>query len=130
MKHDEIFEPEECQIEYTNDSETCEWLEETLRDLAEKHFPGLKENIDKQDMPAVLDKVIQDSRTYGFENDNNLLIRYAIYTINNGVTPMQEPEFAEAVKKSESIPIGLKDQFCLVDWAARNEELFGMKVEW
>lgn len=125
-----IFELDEFQQYHLDDWETKDWLEKIIRRLSEKQFPLLHANIDGKDLDPILDRVIADARKYGFENDDMILVRYGVYAVNNGVTPMDNPELAQEIRKSETVPLGIEDQVALADWAARNYELFGMEVEW
>ena len=125
-----IFELDEFQQYPLDDWETKDWLEKIIRRLSEKQFPLLHANIDGKDLDPILDRVIADARKYGFENDDMILVRYGVYAVNNGVTPMDNPELAQEIRKSETVPLGIEDQVALADWAARNYELFGMEVEW
>ena len=125
-----IFELDEFQQHHLDDWETKDWLEKIIRRLSEKQFPLLHANIDGKDLDPILDRVIADARKYGFENDDMILVRYGVYAVNNGVTPMDNPELAQEIHKSETVPLGIEDQVALADWAARNYELFGMEVEW
>ena len=130
-KNDEmIFELDEFQQYHLDDWETKDWLEKIIRRLSEKQFPLLHANIDGKDLDPILDRVIADARKYGFENDDMILVRYGVYAVNNGVTPMDNPELEQEIRKSETVPLGIEDQVVLADWAARNYELFGMEVEW
>ena len=130
-KNDEmIFELDEFQQYHLDDWETKDWLEKIIRRLSEKQFPLLHANIDGKDLDPILDREIADARKYGFENDDMILVRYGVYAVNNGVTPMDNPELEQEIRKSETVPLGIEDQVALADWAARNYELFGMEVEW
>ena len=130
-KNDEmIFELDEFQQYHLDDWETKDWLEKIIRRLSEKQFPLLHANIDGKDLDPILDRVIADARKYGFKNDDMILVRYGVYAVNNGVTPMDNPEMEQEIRKSETVPLGIEDQVALADWAARNYELFGMEVEW
>ena len=101
-----------------------------LERLGKSSFPFLKANIKGKDLNPILDDVVRDARKYGFEDDDRLLVRYGIYAVNNGVTPMDNPELAREIRKSETVALGIEDQIALADWAARNYEMFGMEVEW
>ena len=130
-KNDEMmFELDEFQQYHLDDWETKDWLEKIIRRLSEKQFPLLHANIDGKDLDPILDRVIADARKYGFENDDMILVRYGVYAVNNGVTPMDNPELEQEIRKSETVPLGNEDQVAVADWAARNYELVGMEVEW
>lgn len=130
MCNKDSFEIDEYQQRYLDDLETKDWLEKVIRALAEKQFPILKKNIQDKDLLPILEEVVQDARKYGFEDDSEILVRYGIYAANNNITPMNNPALAEAIRQSETVVLGIKDQIALADWAARNEELFGMEVQW
>ncbi|GMQ51940.1 hypothetical protein LST1_22310 [Neisseria elongata] len=125
-----VFALDEFQQRYLEDLETKEWLERVIRKAGEEQFPLLKANIKGKDLNPILDDVVRDAREYGFEDDDRLLVRYGIYAVNNGVTPMDNPELAREIRKSETVALGIEDQIALADWAARNYEMFGMEVEW
>lgn len=125
-----VFALDEFQQRYLEDLETKEWLERVIRKAGEEQFPLLKTNIKGKDLNPILDDVVRDARKYGFEDDDRLLVRYGIYAVNNGVTPMDNPELAREIRKSETVALGIEDQIALADWAARNYEMFGMEVEW
>lgn len=130
MFNSEMFELDEFQERYLDDLETQEWLDKVIRKLADQYFPGLKQNIQNKDLSDILKKVVEDARQYNFEDDSEILVRYAIHAVNSGVTPMDNPPLAEAIRKSETVFLGIRDQIALSDWAARNEQLFGMEVKW
>lgn len=121
----------DCQYRYMDDLETKDWLKSVLNTLGEKRFPKLKENLDKlsqADLDRILDDVLKDAEQYEFINDDELLVRYSIWSANHQQTPMNTPELAEAIQKSETVLLGIMDQIAIADWSARAYELFGVTV--
>lgn len=124
-----MLELDDCQYRYMEDLETKDWLKSVLNTLAEKRFPGLKESLDtlpKADLDRILAEVLKDAEQHEFINDDALLVRYTIWSVNHQQTPMNTPEVAVAIRKSETVVFGVMDQVAIADWMARVYELFGV----
>lgn len=126
-----MLELDDCQYRYMEDLETKDWLKSVLNTLGEKRFPKLKENVDKlskADLDRILGEVLKDAEEYEFIDDDELLVRYTMWSVNHQQTPMNTPEVAEAIRKSETVLLGIMDQIAIADWTARAYELFGVEV--
>lgn len=126
-----MLELDDCQYRYMEDLETKDWLKSVLNTLGEKRFPKLKENVDrlsKADLDCILGEVLKDTEKYEFIDDDELLVRYTMWSVNHQQTPMNTPEVAEAIRKSETVLLGIMDQIAIADWSARAYELFGVEV--
>lgn len=124
-----MFEVDSFQERYMDDEDDKRWLYRVLLDLANLKFPLLKPNLENnKDLSALLDQVIVDANEYNFLDDDELLIRYALYAVNRKETPMQNTELREAIGKSETIKIGIQDQSALADWVVRMKNLFNKQV--
>lgn len=124
-----MFEVDSFQERYMDDEDDKRWLYRVLRDLADSQFPLLKPNLENNNqLSSLLDQVIIDANKYDFIEDDELLIRYALYAVNRNETPMQNPELKLAIEKSESVKIGIEDQSALADWILRIHNLFGKQI--
>ncbi|KAF1015297.1 hypothetical protein [Acinetobacter sp.] len=124
-----MFEVDSFQERYMDDEDDKRWLYRVLLDLANLKYPLLKPNLENnKDLSNLLDQVIADANEYDFLDDDELLIRYALYAVNRKETPMQNPELREAIEKSETIKIGIQDQSALADWVVRMKNLFNKQV--
>lgn len=124
-----MFEVDSFQERYMDDEDDKRWLYRVLQDLAQSQFPLLKPNLDSnKDLNSLLDQVITDANNYDFIENDELLIRYALYAVNRNETPMQNPELKLAIEKSESVKIGIEDQSALADWVLRIHNLFGKQI--
>ena len=124
-----MFEVDSFQERYMDDEDDKRWLYRVLRDLADSQFPLLKPNLENNNqLSTLLDQVIIDANKYDFIEDDELLIRYALYAVNRNETPMQNPELKLAIEKSETIKIGREDQSALADWMLRIHNLFGKQI--
>ena len=124
-----MFEVDSAQERHMDDEDDKRWLYRVLHDLADSQFPLLKQNIDSnKNIFNLLDQVIKDATKYDFLDDDDVLIRYALYAANRQETPMQNPILREAIEKSESVKIGIQDQSTLADWAVRMHKLFDKLV--
>ncbi|WP_180005191.1 MULTISPECIES: hypothetical protein [unclassified Acinetobacter] len=124
-----MFEVDSFQERYMDDKDDKRWLYRVLRDLADSQFPLLRPNLENNNqLSSLLDQVIIDANKYDFIEDDELLIRYALYAVNRNETPMQNPELKLAIEKSESVKIGIEDQSALADWILRIHNLFGKQI--
>ena len=124
-----MFEVDSFQERYMDDEDDKRWLYRVLHDLADAQFPLLKPNLENnKQLSSLLDQVIIDANKYDFIEDDELLIRYALYAVNRNETPMQNPELKLAIEKSETIKIGIEDQSALADWILRIHNLFGKQI--
>ena len=124
-----MFEVDSFQERYMDDEDDKSWLYRVLHDLADSQFPLLKPNLENnKQLSSLLDQVIIDANKYDFIEDDELLIRYALYAVNRNETPMQNPELKLAIEKSETIKIGIEDQSALADWILRIHNLFGKQI--
>ncbi len=124
-----MFEVDSFQERYMDDEDDKRWLYRVLHDLADSQFPLLKPNLENnKQLSSLLDQVIIDANKYDFIEDDELLIRYALYAVNRNETPMQNPELKLAIEKSETIKIGIEDQSALADWILRIHNLFGKQI--
>ena len=124
-----MFEVDSFQERYMDDEDDKRWLYRVLHDLADSQFPLLKPNLENnKQLSSLLDQVIIDANKYDFIEDDELLIRYALYAVNRNETPMQNPELKLAIEKSESVKIGIEDQSALADWILRIHNLFGKQI--
>ncbi len=127
-----MLDLDDCQYRYMEDLETKDWLKSVLNTLGEKRFPGLKENLDnlpKADLDRILDEILEDAEQYEFIDDDELLVRYGIWSVNHQQTPMNTPVLAAAIRKSETVVLGIMDQIALADWTVRARELFGVQIK-
>ena len=124
-----MFEVDSFQERYMDDEDDKRWLYRVLHDLADSQFPLLRPNLENNNqLSSLLDQVIIDANKYDFIEDDELLIRYALYAVNRNETPMQNPELKLAIEKSESVKIGIEDQSALADWILRIHNLFGKQI--
>lgn len=124
-----MFEVDSFQERYMDDEDDKRWLYRVLHDLADSQFPLLKPNLENnKDLASLLDQIIIDANQYDFLDEDQVLIRYALYAVNRKETPMQNPELKEAIEKSETIKIGIEDQTSLADWVVRMQKLFNKQV--
>lgn len=124
-----MFEVDSFQERYMDDEDDKRWLLRVLHDLADEQFPLLKPNLENnKNLSDLLSQVLSDAQQYDFIDDDEILIRYALYAVNLKETPMQNPELREAIEKSETIKIGIEDQYSLADWVTRMHNLFNKKV--
>ena len=124
-----MFEVDSFQERYMDDEDDKRWLYRVLHDLADSQFPLLKPNLENnKQLSSLLDQVIIDANKYDFIEDDELLIRYALYAVNRNETPLQNPELKLAIEKSETIKIGIEDQSALADWILRIHNLFGKQI--
>ena len=124
-----MFEVDSFQERHMDDEDDKRWLYRVLHDLADSQFPLLKPNLENnKQLSSLLDQVIIDANKYDFIEDDELLIRYALYAVNRNETPMQNPELKLAIEKSESVKIGIEDQSALADWILRIHNLFGKQI--
>ena len=124
-----MFEVDSFQERYMDDEDDKRWLYRVLHDLADSQFPLLKPNLENNNqLSSLLDQVIIDANKYDFIEDDELLIRYALYAVNRNETPMQNPELKLAIEKSETIKICIEDQSALADWILRIHNLFGKQI--
>ena len=126
-----MLDLDDCQYRYMEDLETKDWLKSVLNTLGEKYFPKLKENfnrLDTKELDRILSDVLTDAEKYDFIDDDELLVRYTMYSVNHKQTPMNTPELATAIKKSETVLLGIQDQIALADWSVRAHYLFGVEL--
>ncbi len=127
-----MLDLDDCQYRYMENLETKDWLKSVLNTLGEKRFPGLKESLDnlpKADLDRILDDVLKDAEQHEFIDDDELLVRYTIWSVNHQQTPMNTPELAAAIGKSETVVLGIMDQIALADWMVRAHALIGVQMK-